>query len=179
MRQLAALELVLRLCGPHFDLWYERLEFDETKQKVSVEFDSVLDNQQKRCYWSALVAIPVVGWTVTTPDMERQVFEFPVVSVPAICAGSVNAEYIWDALFEQPLLAPTFAVIARLRRLARRVILVRETDAASPGHRCIASELRILQQQKLPCLHILSHCFLHQNNLVVREVTFFDVYFCF
>ena len=102
-------------------------------------------------------------------------FEFPVVSVLVICVGSVNAGCIWDALFEQPLMAPVMTLLARLRSMAKRVILVREADAASPGVRCIASELQGLRRAAADSLHVLSNCFLHQANLVVRAALQYNI----
>ena len=170
-RQIIALRMVLLMCGAGIDLWFERLEFDETKQVLSLDAHEHLLHHQQRCSWPVLVAVLIVGWTMKGCD---EIFEFPLVRAPVICIGSVNASCLYDAVFDQHQFRPVLDMLKQLRSRASRVILVREVDSARSGFKAIVGELAAIRMSgesyAATLLHFVSCCFLHQVNMIAREL---------
>lgn len=169
-RQVIALQMILAMCAADIDIWFERLEFDETKQTLSLGAHEHLSHGQQRCSWPVMVACMIVGWTMKG---RGEVFEFPIVRVPVICVGSVNASCIFDAIFDQHQFKPVRELLVQLRSCASRVVLVREVDSARCGLKSLAGKLAAIRRSAEAyadtALHFVSPCLLHQVNIIARE----------
>ena len=87
-----------------------------------------------------MVVMQIVGWIVGDT-----MFWLPVVRFPVIMIGAVTAGTICDGVFDIAAYNTTKSHLQTLRRRAKRVVLVREPDAAGKGLLSLANELRILR----------------------------------
>jgi len=117
------------LSGARFKLSWERIEFDETRQKLQVAGHKDLLKCQQTSSWSVCVVCHEFGFI----GDDDSVNILDVLRLNEILVGSVSAGCIWDALTGGREIQETRRFIDVIRSLSEDTFLVYEPDAASPN----------------------------------------------
>ena len=90
---LSSLEYIYSSDGVVIDSFYERLKFDESQMKLSVDCHKWLSRDQRISSWAVLCQMRLLTWVIN-----GQVFMFPVPCLPAIVVGTHNAGAVYNAI---------------------------------------------------------------------------------
>lgn len=94
---LAALPNLLKHAGRAPAVIYDRLKFDETRQRLRIpHFENLATLDQQCCSWAVLVQRRVFGMVLTTGER----LEWRLSTRPCVMIASKSAGCYWDAIME-------------------------------------------------------------------------------
>ena len=155
-----------------FRLAWERIEFDETKQRLQVKSHRHLFACQQVSSWSVFVCCHEFGW-IAGDGPDEQVHVLDLLRLNSILVGSCSSVAIWDVLEGRELMEVRRALDA-IREKADNYFVEWEPDAASPNLRLGFDFMEVLRtsasQAARLTLFSLLPCGLHQLSHVVQAV---------
>ena len=153
-----------------FLLSWERLEFDETKQRLLIKAHPHLLPQQQVSSWSVMVMVHEIGWV----SMDGVVHTMRLLRLNKVLIGSCNASCIWNGLMDGSDFVHARRSLQQIRDRSDDSFLIWEPDAASPNLKCAPHQVAELRQSSVQgdrkCLFDLLPCGLHQVSHVVQQV---------
>jgi hypothetical protein len=154
---------------PCFDLLFDRIEFDETHQTLSVKLSDLLTATQQSSKWSVSCIIHWLGFRIAG---QRETQFVPLIRLPTVNIGSVSAGCLWDAVVEQASYQPIRKLLNDLRQMSVHCFTIRELDAAGPNLKFLAHELAALRldDKTAKVLYSFLLCSLHQGNLLLKDL---------
>ena len=158
-----------------FLLSWERLEFDETKQRLLIKAHPHLLPQQQVSSWSVMVMVHEIGWV----SMDGVVHTMRLLRLNKVLIGSCNASCIWNGLMDGSDFVHARRSLQQIRDRSDDSFLIWEPDAASPNLKCAPHQVAELRQSSVQgdrkCLFDLLPCGLHQVSHVVQQVCAADL----
>ena len=156
--------------GARFKLSWERIEFDETKQKLQVRSHQDLLACQQTASWSVMVCCHEFGWI----GDDGGVNILDVLRLNKILVGSCTSGCIWDALTGGAEITEAKRWIDEIRSRSDDTFLVWEPDAASPNLKLCPFQVDELRRSDKEfdrkTLFDTLVCGLHQSNHIVQVV---------
>ena len=158
-----------------FLLSWERIEFDETKQRLVIPAHRYLTSAQQESSWSVMVTVHELGWIT----MDGVVHTMNLLRLNKILIGSCNASAIWDGLTQGDDFVVARRCLQQIRDHSDDAFVIWEPDAASPNLKVAPHQLAEFRQSAVEgdrkVLFDMLPCGLHQGNHIVQQVCSPDI----